>query len=126
MAPTLKHQFAILGKNSLADIPNAIRINITNHPNHFTLALDLKKAFDTISRQHITSVLESIKNEYPQLAYYWNLIYSGPNRGLTRHGLEHHATQGVLQGDALATLFFCLGINSALISTSQHLLSTDL
>ncbi len=70
-------------------------------------------------------MLESIKNEYPPLAFYWNLIYSGPNRGLTRHGLEHHATQRVLQGDALATLFFRLGINSALISTSQHLLSTD-
>jgi hypothetical protein len=62
IAPTLKHQFASLGKNSLADIPNAIRINIVNHPSHFTLALDLKKALDTISRQHITNVLESMKN----------------------------------------------------------------
>jgi hypothetical protein len=44
IAPTLKHQFAILDKNSLADIPNTIRINIVNHPSHITLTLDLKKS----------------------------------------------------------------------------------
>ena len=125
IAPTLKHQFAIHNKNAISQVPTALRIIMANSPDKLTLKVDLRNAFGTIDRHYLSQQIAQHATAHPSLAYYWNLIYAKANAAITRGTATHQATTGVLQGDPLATLFFCMGINKALIDTGAAMHQDD-
>jgi hypothetical protein len=75
--------------------------------------LDMSNAFNSISRR---AIYDAIVKDFPQLLnwFYWE--YSGTTDLVLPSGeLAAQSTTGVRQGDPLGPLFFCLGIQRALI-----------
>ena len=126
IAAALKHQFAIHNKSAITQVPTALRIVMANCPDKLTLKVDLRNAFGTIDRAYLSQRISALTPEHPALAHYWNLIYAKANAAITRGTAKHQATTGVLQGDPLATLFFCIGISKALIDTGAILNNDEL
>ena len=119
----LQCQHAIKGKNSIFSIPLAINILRFTHPDFATLQLDLNNAFGSIPRKYIESILPLYDSHNQLLSHYYNLVYSNPNRILTRGSAHTSSSIGILQGDPLATLIFCIAlqptINLALHGQSE-------
>lgn len=89
--------------------------------------IDFEKAFDSIPHKYIVWVLETIgvsghlRVLLAGLMSRWELTFEGFNGGRMRKSAPLKVTNGVLQGDTLSPLLFCLSV-----SPISHYLNTTL
>ena len=88
-----------------------------NIPNKVVLKLDMKNAFNTISRK---CCIDQVKNHIPQVQKWIQWCYSQPSRLL----LGEHvimSESGVQQGDPFGSLLFAMGLQPILIELKSQL-----
>jgi len=113
------NQFGISTKNAIYQIPNAVRTLATTDPTQCLLDLDIKGAFNNVSRQRVFEAAMSLGDA--ALIHYVNLLYTVPTSIVSRTDFKFQVTSGVLQGDAVSSLLFCLAINPTLLRAKQVL-----
>ena len=90
---------------------------ILNPPVH--LSIDIKNAFNSISR---TAILSGIREFCPSLErfFLWQHDPESPTILMDSSGkFITKCTTGVIQGNPLSGLYFCLGLHRALLNTQQ-------
>lgn len=94
-----------------------------NNNNNIVLKLDLKNAFNSISRNAIRAGVISYA---PNLLKYFNWVYGNNTSIYLRDGSEiAKSERGVRQGDPLGPLFFCLGIQVVLTKATELNIPVD-
>lgn len=116
------HQWGIGVKGGPETIAHACRI-FRSLADHRDLpcaiqTIDIKNAYNTIRRSAIGN---AVANRLPVLARWLRWAYAAPSPLLTADGSTiHMCGTGVKQGDPLASVLFCLGIQSALDTIRQR------
>jgi len=92
--------------------------NVTNDDNYSIEKLDIKNAFNCISR---ISILHGIRRFCPKLeAHFLWLYHDNPSLFDSSGKFICSASTGVIQGHPLAGLFFCLGIHGILLDAKDR------
>ena len=82
------------------------------------LNTDIKNAYNSISRDLI---LSSLQQHMPQLVRWFLVCYSQPQDLFVSSGAAvGQCHTGVMQGDPLSTIYFCLGFHAALTGVAQQ------
>jgi hypothetical protein len=79
-----------------------------------------EKRFNSVSREGIRAALLAA-GASPRMIQYFNALYGTVGKVISRGPATNQATTGVLQGDPLSLLFFCLSIAPALKQASAKL-----
>ena len=97
--------------------------NISGPPSHpqptspVHLTIDIKNAFNSISR---SAILAGIREYCPILEEFFLWQHDTPTALLDSSGhFITHCTTGVIQGNPLSGLYFCLGLHRCLIDTQR-------
>ena len=115
------HQVAYSTKRNISSVPinilNAIQSTLDNKEQALVVALDFRKAFDSLSHSFITQILELL-NFGPKMIKYVSLFFEGRNTQLLISGIlgeKIPLDQSVPQGDILSPTIFNIAVDPLLL-----------
>lgn len=122
LADSLKpHQFGVNCPTGMQQIPLAIRLARAESPRDCSVLLDVTNAYGCISR---TAILDAVTaTGCSPLVDYFTFLYGSEIPILTRGFASASAQTGILQGDPLAPLLFCLALDPILRHTQSSMAS---
>ena len=112
----MPHQYAIGTKDGMSIVAGLAQQGFK----HGTVStFDARNAFNLIKRE---KVFEGLKQMAPECIGIFKLFYGNPNMVYTGRGqFVGHIYTGVIQGDALAMLFYCVAIAPLLTEIQSYL-----
>ena len=114
-------QFGVNCPTGMQQIPLAVRLARSAFPSYCSVLLDIGNAYGCVDRHAVASAIESL--ECPSLQQYFAFLYGKPIKITTRGKASASSSRGLLQGDPLAPLLFCLAIRSILTLVQESMSS---
>jgi hypothetical protein len=110
------HQYAIGTKDGMSIVAGLAQQGFNNGT---VSTFDARNAFNMIKRE---SVFEGLKKYAPECIGVFKLFYGNPNMVYTGRGyFVGEISTGVIQGDALAMLYYCVAIAPMLTEIQSYL-----
>lgn len=120
MAPALRQfQYGINSKGGAQHVPTLI--NIRERPGDVIIKTDVTNAYGSVSRNSIFQALQAQDSKFSPLVDYVAAIYGRPNLLLLRGNHIQLAHTGILQGDPMAPLLFCMAIHSVIEAAKEQI-----
>ena len=107
------YQFGVSIKNATHSVATTVNILRALCPDDVTLAIDTANAYGSVSRVAIARALQEHALHSPLTKAYFNAVYTRPTKSLLQGDIFYYS-RGVVQGDPMAPLLFCLAIASQL------------
>ena len=116
-------QFGVGVAGGAEAVIHTTRAQLEQHPNFITLADDRANAYGNIHRKAVRDGMERLfpTGKCNLMRSYFNTFVDAPLYLKTRGRAEAVANDGLLQGDALSSVFFCLGYQAVLEATQAYL-----
>ena len=114
------HQFGVKTKGGVFQVPTIVNLLQELRPSDTTLMIDLSNAYGSVSRHYLLDLLNQL-DQASQLRHYFTTIYGNNINVLSRGAAHAIASKGLIQGDPIAPLLFCLGIHKQLAQAATHL-----
>lgn len=105
-------------------IVHMVNSKMRTSPEKATLLLDLTNAYGNANRYRCVERLKAM-NAHPRILNYFNMLYTRSIKIITNSYLVANCTTGFLQGDPLASLFFCVTISELLKEIKQIIENDD-
>lgn len=96
-----------------------VQLSMEADANVYAVAVDLENAFNCVKRE---TIYGRLKNRFQRLRKFFRWVYGGGNQLYNSQG-EKLVTvnEGVMQGDPLSALYFCLAVQPCLGDINKHL-----